>query len=414
MGAPAIRVEGVSKRYRIAAPEDRVDTFREALTRTLAAPRRLLGKARDRADAGHIWALDDVSFDVQPGDVVGIIGRNGAGKTTLLKVFSRITAPTRGRIEVRGRLASLLEVGTGFHPELTGRENIFVNGAILGMSRAEVRRRFDEIVAFAEVERFLDTPVKRYSSGMAVRLAFAIAAHLDPDVLLVDEVLSVGDAQFQRRCMGKLGEATSEGRTVLFVSHNTGAVSRLCSRGILLHRGQLVVDGTTAAALERHARELGAGTGWEPEDFFGGLNGTLEMKGIWINGQDARTHVLVRPSEPVTIRVRGDALRPLSGYRTTVSIFRDGQLLVSRHDAREPGELPRGTFESEVGLPAYFLSPGEYSVTFGGYSVDSGRWSWSRDHLRFLVIEEWSRDYDTIANMGLVNLPSTGRRQHLG
>jgi len=212
------------------------------------------------ADSGgeEFWALRGVDFEIEKGEVVGIIGRNGAGKSTLLKILSRITEPTTGRVELRGRVASLLEVGTGFHPELSGRENIFLNGAILGMSRAEIRRKFDEIVAFAEVEKFLDTPVKHYSSGMYVRLAFAVAAHLEPEVLIIDEVLAVGDAEFQKKCSGRMGEVAREGRTVFFVSHNLGAVRSLCSRCIYLRGGAVAMDGPTEAVLEAYDNDIHA------------------------------------------------------------------------------------------------------------------------------------------------------------
>src|SRR6266704_1271942 len=233
MSETAIQVENVSKLYHIGERKP-YKTVRESLMNVLSAPSRLSRRLRKtktrRADETELWALRDVSFEVKQGEVVGLIGRNGAGKSTLLKVLSRITEPTAGRITIRGRVGSLLEVGTGFHPDLTGRENVFMNGAILGMSRAEIRRKFDEIVAFAEIEKFLDTPVKRYSSGMYVRLAFAVAAHLEPEILLVDEVLAVGDAEFQKKCLGKLEDvATKEGRTVIFVSHNLGAIAQLCS-----------------------------------------------------------------------------------------------------------------------------------------------------------------------------------------
>ncbi|MEW6250725.1 MAG: ABC transporter ATP-binding protein [Planctomycetota bacterium] len=242
MSGPAIRIERLGKAYQIGLGEAAYPTFREALVRQLTAPwrrfRELSGRTR-RADE-WFWALRDVSFDVPPGEVVGIIGRNGAGKSTLLKILSRITEPTEGQAELRGRVASLLEVGTGFHPELTGRENIYMNGAILGMRKAEIDRKFDDIVAFAEIEKFLDTPVKRYSSGMYVRLAFAVAAHLEPEILVVDEVLAVGDHEFQRKCLGKMREvAAGDGRTVLFVSHNMPAVRSLCRHGVLLERGRI-------------------------------------------------------------------------------------------------------------------------------------------------------------------------------
>lgn len=240
-----ISIKGLSKQYRIGS-KAAYKTLRESIMSTLAAPARLFGK---RNGDGTIWALKDISFDVNEGDVIGIIGRNGAGKSTLLKILSRITEPTDGEVRLRGRVGSLLEVGTGFHPELTGRENIFLNGAILGMRRHEIRKKFDEIVAFAEIEKFLDTPVKRYSSGMFVRLAFAVAAHLEPEILLVDEVLAVGDLAFQKKCMGKMGEVSKKGRTVLFVSHNMQAIRSLCPRAILLDGGRLISDATTEQSL---------------------------------------------------------------------------------------------------------------------------------------------------------------------
>jgi lipopolysaccharide transport system ATP-binding protein len=248
---PAIRIQGISKAYRIGRARDSFPTFREALVRGLTAPLRRL-RGRDGSANELFWALQDVAFDVQPGEVVGIIGRNGAGKSTLLKILARITEPTRGRVELGGRVASLLEVGTGFHAELTGRENIYLNAAILGMRHAEIRRKFDEIVAFAGTERFLDTPVKRYSSGMYVRLAFAVAAHLEPEILLVDEVLAVGDAEFQRKCLGRMSEVARGGRTVLFVSHNMVAVESLCRRAILLDRGRVTDEGPPATVIENY------------------------------------------------------------------------------------------------------------------------------------------------------------------
>ena len=259
-----IRVEGVSKRYTLGRNQGAggYTALRDVLSDRV---RRLWRKgnleAGLAADTTDFWALRDVTFEVRRGEVVGIIGRNGAGKSTLLKILSRITEPTNGTIRLRGRVASLLEVGTGFHPELTGRENIFLNGAILGMDRVEIKAKFDEIVAFAEVERFLDTPVKRYSSGMYVRLAFAVAAHLEPEILIVDEVLAVGDAAFQKKCLGKMQEVSSRGgRTVLFVSHQMAAVESLCSRGIVLRRGELSFDGNTKSAVGIYLKEIEAET----------------------------------------------------------------------------------------------------------------------------------------------------------
>lgn len=246
----AIRVEGLSKQYEIGEQQASYKTLRDSFAQQFqfngvrSLFRRTNGRVKGSNGHGKFWALKDVSFEVKPGEVVGIIGRNGAGKSTLLKVLSRITEPTTGYADIKGRIGSLLEVGTGFHPELTGRENVFLNGAILGMRRAEIQSRFDEIVAFAEVEKFIDTPVKHYSSGMYLRLAFAVAAHLDPEILLFDEVLAVGDTRFQNKCLGKMGEVAKEGRTVLFVSHNLSAVQTLCSKGILLANGEVASSGT--------------------------------------------------------------------------------------------------------------------------------------------------------------------------
>jgi lipopolysaccharide transport system ATP-binding protein len=257
MGGVAIRVDGLGKRYRLQ-PQRGYETLGESLARSAAhvmrAPASLFRSRQPapRRDDSHFWALRDVSFTVDQGQIVGVIGGNGAGKSTLLKILSRITSPTTGRAEVRGRLGSLLEVGAGFHPELTGRQNITLSGVILGMRHAEIQRKFDAIVDFAEVERFIDMPVKRYSSGMYLRLAFAVAAHLDPEILLVDEVLAVGDAAFQKRCLGKMGDVARQGRTILFVSHNLEAIQRLCSRGALLENGRLAAWGSVAAVVSRY------------------------------------------------------------------------------------------------------------------------------------------------------------------
>lgn len=253
----AIKVENLSKKYIIGKYAQKGDGLRHVLQRAMGSPVRWAanGFRKDPQTYDEFWALKDVSFDVGVGEVIGIIGRNGAGKSTLLKVLSRITEQTEGKISLRGRMASLLEVGTGFHPELTGRENIYLNGAVLGMSRVEIKRKFDEIVEFAEVAKFLDTPVKRYSSGMYVRLAFAVAAHLEPEILVVDEVLAVGDMEFQRKCLGKMDEVSKEGRTVLFVSHNMATIARLCNRSIMLKQGQVLVDGPTDEVISEYLAE---------------------------------------------------------------------------------------------------------------------------------------------------------------
>jgi lipopolysaccharide transport system ATP-binding protein len=263
MSDPAVLVEGVGKRYRLRHHHGGggYQTLRETLASFAAAPfRRLKGSNQPRVTTDDFWALQDVSFSVSEGEVVGIIGRNGAGKSTLLKILSRITEPTTGRVTLSGRVASLLEVGTGFHPELSGRDNIYLNAAILGMARAETARKFDEIVAFAEVEQFLDTPVKRYSSGMYVRLAFAVAAHLDPEILIVDEVLAVGDAEFQKRCIGKMHEVSRGGRTVLFVSHNMAAIQALCNRGIWVEKGRIARDGAVREVIGQYLSHSAAGS----------------------------------------------------------------------------------------------------------------------------------------------------------
>jgi lipopolysaccharide transport system ATP-binding protein len=258
-----IKVDNLSKKYVIGhQSKEPYQTLRDAVVRkSRKIGKRLLhplisSSAQSFSGAEEFWALKDVSFEVQQGERIGIIGRNGAGKSTLLKVLSRITEPTEGRISVKGRVASLLEVGTGFHPELTGRENIFLNGAILGMGKAEIKKKFDEIVAFAEVEKFLDTPVKHYSSGMYVRLAFAVAAHLEPEILIIDEVLAVGDAQFQKKCLGKMQEVEKEGRTVLFVSHNMAAILNLCSRTIMLYAGEICAEGATEDVVRQYLQKL--------------------------------------------------------------------------------------------------------------------------------------------------------------
>ena len=272
----AVRVDHLSKRYRIGASQTRFryGMFRDVLVDVAMTPVRILrsmqGKSMRGADAtSFIWALDDVSFDVEEGKVLGIVGRNGAGKSTLLKVLSRVTEPTKGTVAVRGRVGSLLEVGTGFHPELTGRENIYLNGAVLGMKRSEIDRKFDEIVDFSEVAQFIDTPVKRYSSGMYLRLAFAVAAHLEPEILVVDEVLAVGDAEFQKKCLGKMGDVAQQGRTVLFVSHNMSAILRLTQEAIVLKRGRLIKRGPTQEAVDFYLSSGQAETGeriWETDE----------------------------------------------------------------------------------------------------------------------------------------------------
>ena len=282
---PIIEIEGVGKSYRIGANREKYLSLRDEMAKQAHGfYRRFLSRHRHVPRDQEFWALKDVSFSVNEGEAVGIIGRNGAGKSTLLKILSKITPPTTGKITLRGRMASLLEVGTGFHPELTGRENIYLNGAILGMTRAEIKRKFDEIVAFAEIEKFLDTPVKRYSSGMYVRLAFAVAAHLEPEILVVDEVLAVGDLEFQKKCLGKMGAVAKEGRTVLFVSHNMAAVQTICQKGILLADGKVIHVGPTNEIVSSYLR-LGTVSMGSTARYAAKTDG---ITGVWFEDSDRR------------------------------------------------------------------------------------------------------------------------------
>ncbi|MBN8639993.1 MAG: ABC transporter ATP-binding protein, partial [Anaerolineae bacterium] len=287
MADVVIRVDGVGKRYRIGGQQGPYKTFREALIQAVRAPLQHLTQ-RSSAD-NTFWALKDVSFEVKRGEVLGVIGRNGAGKSTLLKLLSRITEPTTGAVYMRGRVGALLEVGTGFHHELTGRENVYLSGAILGMTRAEISRKFDEIVAFSGVEQFIDTPVKRYSSGMGLRLGFAVAAHLEPEILVVDEVLAVGDAEFQKKCLGKMSQVAGEGRTVLFVSHNMEAIRNICRRGIMLDKGLLVLDASAPTTIARYLQQ----------NSVSGLHATLETAN--------RTGSQIATFDQVSISRSGDA-----------------------------------------------------------------------------------------------------------
>jgi lipopolysaccharide transport system ATP-binding protein len=413
MHQPTIKVEGLWKSYDVEPLQQRRDTLYDLLTHNFNPLRWGRGGNSSRASAKEFWALNDVSFQVEPGEVVGVVGRNGAGKSTLLKILSRITAPTRGRIELRGRLASLLEVGTGFHPELSGRENIYLNGTILGMTNSEINRNLDNIVAFAEIEQFLDTPVKRYSSGMYVRLAFAVAAHLDVDVLVVDEVLAVGDGVFQERCLRKMEDVASGGRTVLFVSHNLGAVSRLCPRTILLHTGQVAYDGTTASALG-HYSKLSRNTG---RALMSGVTGPLcskaEIRSLELNGSDNSIGVVLQPADKIELKIRGRLLSSLKQFRVTVCIFKDQQLVVGMHDAAQPSDMDACDFESVVEIPSYFLSPGDYSADINMYSQATGEWLVCKGSILFSVATQWSTLYEPGGGMGVVNIRVAGTRRQI-
>jgi lipopolysaccharide transport system ATP-binding protein len=362
----AIRAEGLAKRYAIGlVRRERPDTLRELFAHGV---RRVWSRAGRRARSDSIWALRDVSFQVQHAEVLGIIGGNGSGKSTLLKILSRITQPTAGRAYLYGRVASLLEVGTGFDRDLTGRENIYLSGAVLGMRRAEIRRKFDEIVAFAEVERFIDTPVKRYSSGMYVRLAFAVAAHLEPEILLVDEVLAVGDAQFQQKCLAKMHSIGQSGRTVLFVSHNMSAVTQLCQRAVLLDAGRLVDDGpperVVRGYLRSHAPTQAAREWPDLRTAPGGEVARLCAVRVRTAAGVVRETVDIR--EPVGVEMEYEVLQEGRILMPSYLFFNEEALLLFGANHRDPRwsnrPRPRGRYRSTVWVPGNFFSEGRHFV----------------------------------------------------
>ncbi len=379
----AIRIENLGKQYRIGENQAAYRTLRESITGMVKAPAQrfaslLRGEAYGAASLKkEIWALREVSFDVQPGEALGVIGRNGAGKTTLLKILSRITEPTEGRAEIRGRVGSLLEVGTGMHPELTGKENIFLNGAILGMKRADIKRKLDDIVEFSGVEKFINTPMKHYSSGMQVRLAFSISAHLEPDILIVDEVLAVGDAEFQRKCLGKMDEVAKGGRTVLFVSHNIAAILNLCSRGVLIDSGRVVADGAVSEVVDRYLRTAASPTLNTPLDERVDREGDQALKIVGFSLLDGE-------GRPVPFAAVGEGIKIALTYKTRadegisdvhvaigVHGMYDENLFHLSTDVRGYGfeEIPaRGVFVCDI--PHLCLQPGRY--TFNIFATVNG------------------------------------------
>jgi lipopolysaccharide transport system ATP-binding protein len=378
----AITAEGLGKTYLIRHQTGRSYlALREVLAeRARRASQRVIhprgGSTSTDPSREEFWALQDVSFTIRPGERVGIIGRNGAGKSTLLKILSRITDPSAGRLGIRGRVASLLEVGTGFHPELTGRENIYLNGAVLGMSRVDIKRKFDEIVAFAEVEQFLDTPVKRYSSGMYVRLAFAVAAHLEPEILIVDEVLAVGDASFQKKCLGKMEDVGQEGRTVLFVSHNMAAITRLCERVILLDQGHVIADGRAAQGASTYLRS-GHGTmaarEWSNPRTAPG-NGIVRLRAVRVRGNDGEVRETVDIRNDVTVEVEYDVLEPGRVLSPNLHFMNEEGLCVFITIDQNPDwsgvPRPRGRFISGVQIPGNFLAEGTFTVRAAVTTLD--------------------------------------------
>jgi lipopolysaccharide transport system ATP-binding protein len=358
----AIRVEKLGKQYSIGKRE-RYKTFRDTLSDAMTAPFRWLrrgGSANGNDAPDHIWALKDISFEIPRGEVVGVIGRNGAGKSTLLKVLSRITEPTKGRAEIHGRVGSLLEVGTGFHPELTGRENVYLNGAILGMHKAEIARKFDEIVAFSEIEKFIDTPVKHYSSGMYMRLAFAVAAHLDTDILIVDEVLAVGDAEFQKKCLGKMGDISKGGRTVLFVSHNLSAVGSLCGTGLLLENGELRRHRPINQVIEEYTYGLAKrnGSGHHSQ----ALGPTLSLGRLDIAPSP------VTSGEPLLLTIQLVPHSPTSVKEIALLLYSEYGARVAVLDLRQHGLrnliLNDEPFDFEIHIPHLTLVEGKYRLGF--------------------------------------------------
>lgn len=408
----AIHVDRLSKQYRLGSIIAAQPTMGERLYGLAGSAFNFLRRpGHSHTTQGEsFWALNDVSFEAERGKVFGVIGRNGAGKSTLLKILSRITEPTSGEATIHGRVGSLLEVGTGFHPELTGRENVYLNAAILGMKRREVSAKFDDIVAFAELEKFIDTPVKRYSSGMYVRLAFAVAAHLEPEVLLIDEVLAVGDAGFQQRCLGRMHEIAEQGRTVLFVSHDMGAVARLCDKVMLLDDGEVEMISQPQQAIDRYLQLV---SNWRDNPagiFNGSLTECMRFDELTINGVNNTKPRIVHPEQPIKLHISGSVDRMVPSFRTTFSIFRDGVRLLTQHDTPVPTDLPAGQFEAQTEIPAYLLRPGRYTVSIGGYRDGMREYIWGTDLMDFTVSEIWSDNYDPI-NLGLINLPGHGTRQ---
>jgi lipopolysaccharide transport system ATP-binding protein len=368
----AIQATGLGKRYRIGQRSQQ-RSLREHLTDLLAAPaRRLMASVRSRGSAVEdetVWALRDTSFEVRPGEVLGIIGSNGAGKTTLLKILSRITEPTEGQARLHGRVGSLLEVGTGFHPELTGRENLFLNGAILGMKRSEIARKFDQIVAFADIDRFIDTPVKRYSSGMYVRLAFAVAAHLEPEILLVDEVLAVGDAAFQRKCLGKMGDVARGGRTVLLVSHNMGAIRQLCRRCLWIEKGRIRQDGAAGAVVDAYLAASDASGETGLATFAASPEKSSQLRGAQLLNAKGEPCTRFTCDEPVVVELLYEVRRALNGLYGCFQVSRDdgtAVMLSYSHDlVPNPLDgLGEGWHTLRITIPARSLGRGQYRIQF--------------------------------------------------
>ena len=419
MTSPAISVEGIGKLYQLAHQSDRHTSFREALTALALAPVRRFRQLRGTdASMEDFWALRDVSFTVQPGEVVGIVGRNGAGKSTLLKILSRIAEPTEGRAVMKGRIASLLEVGTGFHPELSGRENVYLNGSILGMKRREIAAKFDAIVAFAEVEKFLDTPVKRYSSGMYVRLAFAVAAHLEPEILIVDEVLAVGDAEFQKRCLGKMKEISESGdRTVLFVSHNMSAVSALCTRAVLLANGRLEVDGSPAEVIQQYLipASFDAGAGVDLRTAAGRPVGKEALfQTLRIRGAHGEAVTTLLPGDDVSLDLGIALPAPLRSPRIGVGVNNargDRVFAIATYLSPKPVERIDAASTVQVDFTLPPLYPGRYTLDISLSAEDGNFMDQVESAAAFDVLQDGylGSTHPYFPEMGMVLVPSEWR-----
>ena len=401
---PIIKVEGVGKQYRVGALAQQFPTLRDSLTRAVRKPLEML---RANGHTETFWALRDVDFEVAPGEVIGIIGRNGAGKSTLLKILSRITEPTTGRVELYGRVASLLEVGTGFHPELTGRENVFLNGAILGMRKAEISRKFDEIIAFAEIERFLDTPVKRYSSGMYVRLAFAVAAHLEPEILIVDEVLAVGDALFQKRCLGKMNEVAKGGRTVLFVSHNMRAVAQLCSRCIWIAEGQVKSNGPTNEVVVDYLSSVQPQTkrdGLITDEMHEHVQNELSFTRLELLDENTNSTPISYFGAPLRFRAEFEVRKPLEQARLGLVVHKFDETVVCAVQHTDAAldllNLQPGRYVAQVQVDVPLI-PGPYYVALfakphGGYWTSGDRSLDYVPHALVFNVEEVSAEGEAV------------------
>lgn len=400
-----VEVSKLSKQYTLGPGME--DNLRAALMQGI---RNAWRGAGDRQKS-VFWALEDISFSLDRGEVLGVIGSNGAGKSTLLKILSRVTLPSSGRALLRGRVGSLLEVGTGFHPDLSGRENIFFNGALLGMRQAEIRGKLDEIVAFSGVERFIDLPVRKYSSGMYVRLAFSVAAHLETEILLIDEVLAVGDIAFQKKCIGKMEDVLQEGKAIVFISHNLGLVRQLCSRAMVLEQGRNRFLGSVDDAIQVYAKACLV----KPEEirFQGKLSDRVQVKGIRLNGRDPFVQeVLVSPGDSLRFECWLE-LEAFERLRVDLALFVEGMRLCTVHDYPEGASCRAGLVKLWFDFPGGWLRPGMYFVGLGGQEGSKlGDWFWKSDVFSFVVIEEWVAGIHEVST-GCVNVSIRGRREYV-